>query len=267
MTRPQENQSGRVAVISIRDLHKSFGTLEVLKGISFDAHQGDVVAILGSSGSGKSTMLRCINMLEAPTSGEVSICGETIAMRQTSAGAQPADRRQIDRLRSQVAMVFQSFNLWPHMTILENVVEAPIHVQKRPRKECVDEAMTLLAKVGLSDKSANYPRHLSGGQQQRAAIARALAQNPAAILFDEPTSALDPELVGEVLKVMQDLAQEGRTMLIVTHEMNFARQVSNRVVFLEKGVVVADGPPAELFSGSAPERFRQFVSQSIGPTH
>lgn len=250
-------------VLSINDLHKNYGAHEVLKGISLTAQKGDVISVLGSSGSGKSTMLRCVNMLETPTAGDISICGETIAMRKTSAGPQPANRKQLDRLRSRVAMVFQGFNLWPHLTILENIIEAPVHVQKRPRKDCIAEGMILLQKVGLGDKAQSYPRHLSGGQQQRAAIARALAQNPDAILFDEPTSALDPELVSEVLRVIRDLAQEGRTMLIVTHEINFARQVSNRIVFLEKGKVIADGSPQDLFSDSAPARFRQFVSQSL----
>lgn len=254
-------------VISVSDLHKSFGALEVLKGITFDAMQGEVVSILGSSGSGKSTMLRCINMLETPSAGSVRIQGEEIAMRQGAKGPRPADRKQLDRLRTHVAMVFQGFNLWPHMTILENVIEAPLHVQKRQKAECIDEAMTLLSKVGLADKARSYPRHLSGGQQQRAAIARALAQRPAAILFDEPTSALDPELVGEVLKVIRDLADEGRTMLIVTHEIAFAREVSDRIVFLERGTVIADGTPHDLFSDASPERFRKFVAKSLHPAH
>ncbi|GAA5666394.1 ATP-binding cassette domain-containing protein (plasmid) [Nitratireductor rhodophyticola] len=256
-------ETNNVPVISIRDLHKNFGDLEVLKGITFEAHEGEVVSILGSSGSGKSTMLRCINMLETPSAGTIAIRGEEIAMRTTKNGTRPADRKQLDRIRSDVAMVFQGFNLWPHMSILENVIEAPVHVQKRSKTECVDEAMSLLAKVGLSDKANSYPRHLSGGQQQRAAIARALAQRPAAILFDEPTSALDPELVGEVLKVIRDLAKEGRTMLIVTHEINFAREVSNRIIFLEKGTLIADAPPAKLFSEDAPDRFKKFISKTL----
>ncbi|TGT91319.1 MULTISPECIES: ATP-binding cassette domain-containing protein [unclassified Mesorhizobium] len=246
--------------IQIRDLHKSFGAVEVLKGISLDANEGDVVSILGSSGSGKSTLLRCTNLLEVPNSGSVTVGGETIRMRSTKYGLRPADQKQVDRIRSRLGMVFQSFNLWSHKTILENVIEAPIHVQGRARKECVGEAEALLAKVGIADKRHAFPSHLSGGQQQRAAIARALAMHPKVMLFDEPTSALDPELVGEVLRVMRALAQEGRTMLIVTHEMGFARDVSSRVVFLHKGVVEEDGPPGDVFSISKSERFRQFLA-------
>jgi octopine/nopaline transport system ATP-binding protein len=246
--------------VSVRDLRKSFGPLEVIKGVSLEAREGDVISILGASGSGKSTMLRCINMLEVPDSGEIRIGGEEIRLRKGRRGMEPADGRQVDRIRSQVAMVFQSFNLWSHMTILENVIEAPVHVQKRPRTECVAEAEELLAKVGIADKRNQYPSHLSGGQQQRAAIARALAMRPQVMLFDEPTSALDPELVGEVLRVMRSLAEEGRTMLVVTHEMGFARDVSSRVMFLHKGVVEAEGPPAELFGAPTSERFKQFIS-------
>lgn len=246
--------------VSIRDLRKSFGSLEVLKGVSLDARVGDVISILGASGSGKSTMLRCINMLETPDSGVISIGGETIGLKKTRHGMQPADQRQVDRIRSKVAMVFQSFNLWSHMTVLENVVEAPVHVQGRPKAEAIAEAEALLEKVGIADKAKHYPAHLSGGQQQRAAIARALAMRPNVMLFDEPTSALDPELVGEVLRVMRALAEEGRTMLVVTHEMGFARDVSNRVVFLHQGVVEEEGPAAEVFAAPKSERFRQFVS-------
>ncbi|OEC96055.1 MULTISPECIES: ATP-binding cassette domain-containing protein [unclassified Rhizobium] len=248
--------------LSVRDMHKSFGPVEVLKGISLDALEGDVVSILGSSGSGKSTFLRCINLLETPDSGEVTVAGETIRMQRTARGAhRPADGRQVDRIRSQLGMVFQSFNLWSHKTVLENVIEAPVHVQGRSRAECIEEAEALLAKVGIADKRNFYPAHLSGGQQQRAAIARALAMHPKVMLFDEPTSALDPELVGEVLRVMRALAEEGRTMLVVTHEMGFARDVSSRVIFLHKGVVEEDGKPQDVFAGSRSERFRQFISQ------
>jgi octopine/nopaline transport system ATP-binding protein len=251
--------SEKIAV-DVRDLRKSFGALEVLKGVSLQAHEGDVISILGASGSGKSTMLRCINFLEVPDSGQIRITGEDIGLKKGRHGMEAADWHQIDRIRSRVAMVFQSFNLWSHMTVLENVIEAPVHVQKRPRAECVAEAEELLAKVGIADKRNQYPSHLSGGQQQRAAIARALAQRPQVMLFDEPTSALDPELVGEVLRVMRSLAEEGRTMLVVTHEMGFARDVSSRVMFLHKGMVEAEGPPAELFKASSSERFRQFIS-------
>ncbi|TCL74912.1 ATP-binding cassette domain-containing protein [Rhizobium sp. BK251] len=256
------NASPSPIALSVKDLHKSFGPVEVLKGISLDAHEGDVVSILGSSGSGKSTFLRCINLLETPNSGEVTVGGETIRMVSDGRnGSRPADRKQVDRIRSQLGMVFQSFNLWSHKTVLENVIEAPVHVQGRNRAECIEEAEALLAKVGIAEKRNFYPAHLSGGQQQRAAIARALAMRPRVMLFDEPTSALDPELVGEVLRVMRALAEEGRTMLVVTHEMGFARDVSSRVVFLHQGVVEADGKPQDLFANSTSERFRQFISK------
>jgi len=247
--------------LSVRGIHKAFAGLEVLKGISLDAHEGDVISILGASGSGKSTFLRCINMLEIPDAGEVTVAGETIAMKPKRGGGQePANQKQVDRIRSELGMVFQNFNLWSHMTILQNLIEGPVHVLHRPKAECVAEAEALLEKVGIVDKRNAYPAHLSGGQQQRAAIARALAMQPKVMLFDEPTSALDPELVGEVLRVLRALAEEGRTMLVVTHEMGFARNVSNRVVFLHQGVVEADGTPDEVFADSKSERFRQFVS-------
>ena len=214
-----------IPAVSVENLRKSFGSLEVLKGVSLSAKEGDVISILGASGSGKSTMLRCINMLEVPDSGEVRIGGEGSA-QALAGGMEPADQRRSTASAHASRMVFQSFNLWSHMTILENVIEAPIHVQKRPRAECIAEAEAILQKVGIVDKRNQYPSHLSGGQQQRAAIARALAMRPQVMLFDEPTSALDPELVGEVLRVMRALAEEGRTMLVVTHEMGFARDVS-----------------------------------------
>jgi len=240
----------------VRDIHKRFGALEVLKGISVSASDGDVISIIGASGSGKSTLLRCINMLEVPDSGEIRVAGEAIRLGD---GARP-DRRQVDRMRTRLGMVFQSFNLWTHLTILENVIEAPVHVQKRPRQECVDEAMMLLEKVGIADKRDHYPVHLSGGQQQRAAIARALAMRPQVLLFDEPTSALDPELVGEVLRVIRELAREGRTMLIVTHELRFAREVSTRTIFLHEGRIEEDGPPDRVLVSPASERCRQFIA-------
>src|SRR3712207_3205235 len=234
--------------VSVRDLRKNFGALEVLRGVSLGAQVGDVIAILGSSGSGKSTLLRCINMLEVPDAGEVRIGGERIALRRGRSGRlEPADRRQIDRVRSRVAMVFQSFSLWSHRTVLQNVTEAPIYVQKRSRAECIAEAEALLEKVGIADKRDHYPAHLSGGQQQRAAIARALAMRPQVLLSDEPTSALDPELAGEVLAVIRALAVEGRTMLMVTHELGLAREVSSRVCFLHKGLIEEEGSPAHLF--------------------
>lgn len=245
--------------IRLRGLRKSFNATEVLKGIDLAATEGEVISILGSSGSGKSTMLRCINMLEIPSDGDVFIGEERIELVSDRDGKlRPANPRKVQRLRERVAMVFQSFNLWSHKTVLENVMEAPIHVQKRPRAEVREEARALLAKVGIDERRDYYPVHLSGGQQQRAAIARALAMRPDVLLFDEPTSALDPELVGEVLKVMRGLAEEGRTMLVVTHEMGFAREVSNRVVFLHDGKIDCEGTPELLFEGGGSERFSQF---------
>jgi octopine/nopaline transport system ATP-binding protein len=247
--------------LSVRNIHKSFGEHHVLKGISLDAHKGDVISILGASGSGKSTFLRCLNLLEMPDDGTVALEGEALKMKRRRDGKlQPEDRRQVDRVRSQLGMVFQNFNLWSHMTVMENLIEGPMRVLKRSRAEAIEEGEALLAKVGLADKRGHYPAHLSGGQQQRVAIARALAMHPKVMLFDEPTSALDPELVGEVLRVMRALAEEGRTMLVVTHEMGFAKHVSNRVMFLHQGLVDADGTPQEVFGELKSERFRQFVS-------
>jgi octopine/nopaline transport system ATP-binding protein len=247
--------------IVVEDVHKCFGHLQVLKGVSLSANEGDVIALIGSSGSGKSTLLRCINLLETPDSGNVHIAGELIRMKKNRRKETvPEDPRQVDRIRSRLGMVFQHFNLWTHMTILENVIEAPVHVLKRPKKDAVDLAMALLKKVGIDDKAGYYPSQLSGGQQQRAAIARALAMEPTALLVDEPTSALDPELVGEVLRVMQQLAEEGRTMLIATHEMDFARNVSSRVMFLHNGCVEEEGPPDQIFGNPASERCRQFLA-------
>ena len=252
-------QGARDVALLAEDIHKSFGTLEVLKGVTVSARRHDVISILGSSGSGKSTLLRCINMLEPPDKGRVVVGGEEIAMTVRDGRAEPADRRQVERLRTRLAMVFQQFNLWSHMTVLENVIEAPVHVLGVPRREAVERARALLAKVGVTGREDHYPSMLSGGQQQRVAIARALAMEPDVMLFDEPTSALDPELVGEVLKVMHDLAGEGRTMLVVTHEMGFARDVSTGVVFLHEGRVLEQGTPSEVFDTPASERFRQFI--------
>jgi arginine/ornithine transport system ATP-binding protein len=250
--------------LDVKDLHKSFGNLEVLKGISLSAKEHDVVSILGSSGSGKSTFLRCINLLETPTSGEVFVRGELIRMRTKSNGERvPKDQKQVDKIRSKLAMVFQQFNLWSHMTVIQNVIEAPVHVLKVPKNEAMERAETVLKRVGLYDRKDYYPAHLSGGQQQRAAIARALAMEPDLMLFDEPTSALDPELVGEVLKVMRSLAEEGRTMLVVTHEMGFAREVSDRVLFIHQGQVEEDGPPQQVFEQPRSERFRQFLAGTL----
>lgn len=249
------------SALSVTNIQKSFGSAHVLKGIDLDANKGDVISILGASGSGKSTFLRCINLLETPDQGIIRVNGEVIEMKQHVDGRQtPSNNRQVERMRSSLGMVFQSFNLWSHMTVLQNVIEGPMRVLKRPRAECIEEAEALLHKVGLYERRDYYPAHLSGGQQQRVAIARALAMNPQVMLFDEPTSALDPELVGEVLRVMRSLAEEGRTMLVVTHEMGFARHVSNRVVFMHGGLIDAQGTPTELFEGLPTERFRQFVS-------
>lgn len=252
--------SGRPEAILIEGLRKSFGSLEVLKGVSLRACEGDVVAIIGGSGSGKSTMLRCINFLETPTSGRIVIGGEEIALRRDGT---PASRRQIEQARQRLGMVFQQFNLWSHKTILENLIEVPVHVLGVPRAEAVARAEKLLARVGLSAKSGTYPAFLSGGQQQRAAIARALAIEPRAMLFDEPTSALDPELVGEVLSVIRDLAAEGRTMILVTHEMKFAREVANHVIYLHNGVVEEEGPPEALFGAPKSDRLKKFL-KSVG---
>ncbi|GEA49761.1 histidine/lysine/arginine/ornithine ABC transporter ATP-binding protein HisP [Vibrio inusitatus NBRC 102082] len=250
-----------VPALRINNLHKTFGQNEVLKGISLDAHKGDVISIIGSSGSGKSTFLRCINLLETPTAGEIWVNGELIEMKNNRLGESlPSNAKQVQRIRSRLAMVFQGFNLWSHMTVLENVIEAPIHVLGVPKAQAIENAKQILQKVGLYERKDYYPGHLSGGQQQRAAIARALAVDPEVMLFDEPTSALDPELVGEVLGVMRDLAEEGRTMLVVTHEMAFARDVSNHVMFLHQGLVEEQGNPATLFTNPESERLQQFIS-------
>jgi len=254
----------RQAALVARDIHKSFGAVEVLKGVSLTAQEGDVIAMLGASGSGKSTFLRCINLLETPNSGDVLVGGELIAMTKNRRGETvPADSKQVDRIRSRLGMVFQSFNLWSHMTVLQNVIEAPIHVLKKSRAEALDIANATLEKVGMADRANYYPAHLSGGQQQRAAIARALAMEPDVMLFDEPTSALDPELVGEVLRVMRQLADEGRTMIVVTHEVGFAREVSNDVIFLHEGRIEVQGPPDAMFGNPDSERFRQFLASNL----
>ena len=252
------------AALVAEDVHKSFGSLEVLKGVSLTAHEGDVIAMLGSSGSGKSTFLRCINLLEIPDAGQVYVGGEMIRMTKNRRGESvPEDHNQVDRIRAKLGMVFQQFNLWSHMNVLQNVIEAPVHVLKLPKAEATDKAKAILDKVGLGDKLDYYPSHLSGGQQQRAAIARALAMDPAVLLFDEPTSALDPELVGEVLRVIRQLAEEGRTMIVVTHEMGFAREVSSEVIFLHEGRVEEQGPPKVIFKEQSSERFRQFLASNL----
>ncbi len=255
--------NGQPALI-VEDVHKRFGDLEVLKGIDVTANQGDVISMLGSSGSGKSTFLRCINLLETPEQGRVVVGGEEIRMGLDRRGRPiAADAKQVDRIRSKLGFVFQSFNLWTHMTVLQNVIEGPVQVLGKSKPEAIETAKEVLNKVGLSDKLDYYPAHLSGGQQQRAAIARALAMEPEVMLFDEPTSALDPELVGEVLRVMRQLAEEGRTMIVVTHEMGFAREVSNKVIFLHQGRVEEEGAPGQMFTEPKTERFRQFLSSHL----
>ncbi len=251
----QPDSSTKAAALDVRGLRKRFGTHEVIRGISLVAGRGEVISILGSSGSGKSTFLRCLNFLEEPSEGEIWISGRHIDVRSGLTGW-----REINALRRKLGMVFQSFNLWSHMTVLENIIEAPIHVLGLSRKDACRRAEELLMKVGLAEKRHAYPSHLSGGQQQRIAIARALAMDPEILLFDEPTSALDPELVGEVLKVIRSLADEGRTMLIVTHELGFARQVSSRVVFLHQGQIEEEGRPEAVFGNPTSSRLKRFLS-------
>ncbi len=249
--------------IVVEDLHKRFGSLEVLKGVSLTANQGDVISMIGASGSGKSTFLRCINLLETPDAGRILVRGEQIRMTVRRGQTVPADPRQVDRIRSRLGMVFQQFNLWDHMTALENVIEAPVHVLKVPRKQAIEQGKMLLDKVGIGDRGDDYPSHLSGGQQQRVAIARALAMEPEALVFDEPTSALDPELVGEVVEVMRTLAEEGRTMLVVTHEMGFAREASDQVLFLDQGRVEEVGPPEAVLVNPRSDRLKQFLAGAL----
>ena len=256
---PDVDQGG--AALRVGDLHKRFGALDVLRGVSLTAREHDVIAVMGASGSGKSTLLRCINLLDIPDAGEIHVGGELVRLTTDRHGRRgPADRRQVDRIRTRLGMVFQRFNLWSHLTVLQNVIEAPVHVLKVPRRQAIEQAEQLLQKVGLGDKRDAYPAHLSGGQEQRAAIARALAMEPTVMLLDEPTSALDPELVGEVLKVVHDLAAEGRTMLIVTHEIGFARAVSSRTLFLHRGRIEEQGPSAEVLDQPRSDRLRQFLS-------
>jgi polar amino acid transport system ATP-binding protein len=247
-----ESNTARHA-IEVRDLHKSFGDLEVLKGIDFHVDRGEVVCVIGPSGSGKSTLLRCVNRLEEPTSGRILIEGEDITDPDAD----------VDELRSRIGMVFQSFNLFPHLSVLRNLTLAQRRVRKRSKREAAEVARSNLDRVGLSDKIDAYPAHLSGGQQQRVAIARALSMDPDMMMFDEPTSALDPELVGEVLEVMRDLAREGMTMMVVTHEMGFAKEVADRVVFMDGGVVVEEGPPSKVLSDPPHERTRRFLQMVL----
>lgn len=254
----------RQPALLAENIHKRFGALAVLKGLSLSAVQGDVISMIGSSGSGKSTFLRCINLLEIPDQGRVVVDGEEVLMKAASGSSLGGvDLKQISRLRAKLGMVFQSFNLWSHMTVLQNVTEGPIQVLRRPKDEVENEALEILAKVGIADKQGVYPAELSGGQQQRVAIARALAMQPKVLLFDEPTSALDPELVGEVLKVMKALAEEGRTMIVVTHEMGFAREVSSKTIFLHQGQIEEEGTPSEVFGNTQSERCKAFLASTL----
>jgi len=247
-------------VIEIRNLHKAYGALEVLKGVDIAAKRGDVVSLIGSSGSGKSTLLRCCNLLEDSQQGEMLFKGEPVTWKGSAHSRRPSDPKQVLRIRTNLSMVFQQFNLWAHMTILQNVMEAPVTVLRRDPGEVEKAARGYLDKVGIGDKCDVFPAQLSGGQQQRAAIARALCMEPEALLFDEPTSALDPELEQEVIRVIKDLAGEGRTMLIVTHDMKLAADVSDHVVFLHQGLIEEQGPPNELFGAPKSERLRGFLS-------
>ena len=240
-------------MIKIKNLEKTYGDLKVLKGISTDIKEGEVISIIGPSGSGKSTFLRCINRLEEPTNGEIDIEGENIV----------SPKVDINKIREKVGMVFQHFNLFPHKTVLENITIGPIKLKKTSQEEAEKIAISLLEKVGLADKKDVYPNKLSGGQKQRVAIARALAMNPKIILFDEPTSALDPEMIGEVLEVMKDLAREGMTMIVVTHEMGFARTVANRVFFMDQGTILEDGSPKEIFENPKEERTKEFLDKVL----
>lgn len=249
-------------VIEIHGLHKAYGNLEVLKGVDLTAHRGHVVSLIGSSGSGKSTLLRCCNLLEESQQGEIRFEGEAVRWKGQGMARHPADKAQVTRMRTNLSMVFQQFNLWSHMTILQNVMEAPVTVMKRDPQEVEAKAREYLAKVGIVDKCDAWPAQLSGGQQQRAAIARALCMEPRALLFDEPTSALDPELEQEVVKVIKALADEGRTMILVTHDMKLAADVSDHVIFLHMGKIEEEGPPEELFGAPKSERLRGFLSST-----
>lgn len=260
----KENMSDtQTPVIEVRDLHKSYGQLEVLKGVDLVAHKGDVVSLIGSSGSGKSTLLRCVNLLEDSQQGDIIFDGEPVHWKGEGLNRHPADKAQVIRIRTNLTMVFQQFNLWAHMSILQNVMEAPVTVLGEDPKVVEERARKLLDKVGIGDKCENYPAQLSGGQQQRAAIARALAMEPQALLFDEPTSALDPELEQEVVKVIKDLAKEGRTMILVTHDMRLAADVSDHVIFLHQGRIEEQGTPDEVFKNTKTERLQQFLSATV----
>lgn len=258
-----ESPQPQTPVIEIRNLHKAYAQLEVIRGVDLIANRGHVVSLIGSSGSGKSTLLRCCNLLEDSQKGEIIFEGEPVRWRGSDDNRVPADRTQVTRLRTNLSMVFQQFNLWSHLTILQNVMEAPVHVLRRNPAEVESRARSLLAKVGIGDKADAWPAQLSGGQQQRAAIARALCMEPKALLLDEPTSALDPELQQEVVRVIKDLAAEHRTMLLVTHDMRLAADVSDHVVFLHQGRIEEQGPPAQIFGAPQSERLRQFLSATM----
>ena len=253
----------KVPALELIDIHKTFGDIEVLKGISLKAYDGDVISILGSSGSGKSTFLRCVNLLENPTRGDILFNGNKLDLIRGESDLVANNMKQLTQMRQQIGFVFQSFNLWPHMTILQNVMEGPLHVLKRPKHEVAEYAEHLLRKVGIAEKKDMYPNQLSGGQQQRVAIARTLAMDPQVILFDEPTSALDPEMIKEVLDVMVQLAEEGMTMVCVTHEMGFAKTVADRVVFMDAGEIVEANEPHEFFDNPQHDRTQMFLSQIL----
>ena len=251
------------AMIRCEDVHKRFGRLEVLRGVSLDIEKGEVVVIAGPSGSGKSTLLRCINHLERVDKGRIYVDGQPVGYREVKGKFVEKSEREVARMRASIGMVFQRFNLFPHLTVLSNVIDAPIHVRKLKRSEALEAGRAMLRKVGLGDKLDSYPAQLSGGQQQRVAIARALAMEPKVMLFDEPTSALDPELVGEVLEVMKSLARDGMTMIVVTHEMGFAREVADRVMLMDEGVIIEEGPPAQFFNNPRSERTKLFLSKIL----
>ncbi len=248
------------AKFTLHNIHKQFGPVEILKGISLEAKQGDVISLIGASGSGKSTLLRCANLLEIPDQGDITLDGTLIQLKRNQHGLRvPVKSEQVDNLRTRVGMVFQGFNLWDHMTILDNLIEAPIHVLKKNKQCCQEQAMDLLAAVGMSDRGNYYPAQLSGGQRQRAAIARALMMEPEVLLFDEPTASLDPELVGNVLKVIKKLAQDGCTMLIVTHEIGFAKEISSKVIFIQQGQIAEQGSPEQIFQQPQSDGCRQYL--------
>jgi polar amino acid transport system ATP-binding protein len=251
------------AMIRCEDVHKRFGRTEVLRGITCDIAKGEVVVVAGPSGSGKSTLLRCINHLERVDKGRIYVDGQPVGYREVNGKFVEKSEREVARMRAAIGMVFQRFNLFPQLTALGNVIDAPIHVRKLKRSEAVEAGRAMLQKVGLGDKIDSYPGQLSGGQQQRVAIARALAMEPKVMLFDEPTSALDPELVGEVLEVMKSLARDGMTMIVVTHEMGFAREVADRVMLIDEGIIVEEGPPEEFFTNPSHERTRLFLSKIL----